>query len=110
LQSWQCIFSARIVKEKHGQSAVLHVPSVAKVELYGAQDGKINIKFLHKKFMRLGILFDEIIGQINMQNSVELIGVLVTSTDDLHEWALQSARRHGVRSSNRRYGAFGQLS
>ncbi len=76
---------------------MLHVPSVAKIELYGAQDEKINIEFSHKKFTQLGIPFDEIIGQINTQNSVELIGVLVTSTDNPRAGILKSVRRHGVR-------------
>ncbi|MES2537537.1 MAG: efflux RND transporter permease subunit [Pseudomonadota bacterium] len=62
---------------------LLGVPSVAKVELYGVQDEKINIEFSHKKFAQLGISFDAIVSQINTQNSVEPTGVLVTPTDNL---------------------------
>ena len=62
---------------------LLHVPSVAKVELFGVQDEKINIEFSHKKFAQLGIPFDAIVGQLDTQNSVESSGVLVTSTDNL---------------------------
>jgi multidrug efflux pump len=62
---------------------LLHVPSVAKVELFGVQDEKINIEFSHKKFAQLGIPFEAVVGQINAQNAVESSGVLVTPTDNL---------------------------
>ncbi len=62
---------------------LLRVPSVAKVELYGVQDEKINIEFSHKKFAQLGIPFDAIVGQLNAQNTVESTGVLVTPSDNL---------------------------
>ena len=62
---------------------LLKVPSVAKVELYGVQDEKINIEFSHKKFAQLGIPFDAIVAQLNAQNAVESTGVLVTPTDNL---------------------------
>jgi multidrug efflux pump subunit AcrB len=55
---------------------LLQVPSVAKVELYGVQEEKINIEFSHKKFAQLGIPFDSIIGQLNAQNVVESSGSL----------------------------------
>ncbi|RJG06028.1 efflux RND transporter permease subunit [Noviherbaspirillum cavernae] len=61
----------------------LRVPSVAKVELLGVQDEKINIEFSHKKFAQLGIPIETIIAQINAQNIVEATGVLVTATDNL---------------------------
>lgn len=62
---------------------LLKVPSVAKVELYGVQDEKINIEFSHKKFAQLGIPFDAVVGQINAQNAVAATGVLATPTDNL---------------------------
>lgn len=74
---------------------LLQVPSVAKVELYGVQDEKINIEFSHKKFAQLGIPFDAIIGQINTQNAVEASGILITPTDNLQirvSGALQSTK------------------
>jgi multidrug efflux pump len=74
---------------------LLQVPSVAKVELYGVQDEKINIEFSHKKFAQLGIPFDAIIGQLNTQNAVEASGILVTPTDNLQvrvSGALQSTK------------------
>jgi multidrug efflux pump len=61
----------------------LQVPSVAKVELFGVQDEKINIEFSHKKFAQLGIPFESIVSQINAQNTMEASGVMVTPTDNL---------------------------
>ncbi len=62
---------------------LLNVPLVAKVELFGVQDEKVNIEFSHKKFAQLGIPFEAIVNQIATQNSVEATGVLVTPTDNL---------------------------
>ncbi|WP_136419544.1 efflux RND transporter permease subunit [Herbaspirillum sp. ST 5-3] len=62
---------------------LLKVPSVAKVEMFGVQDEKLNIEFSHKKFAQLGIPFDAIVAQLNAQNTVESTGVLVTPTDNL---------------------------
>ena len=62
---------------------LLHVKSVAKVELFGVQDERITIEFSQKKFAQLGITFDSIIAQLSAQNSVEGTGVLVTPTDNL---------------------------
>lgn len=62
---------------------MLRVPLVAKVELLGVQDEKINIVFSHKKFAQLGISLEQIINQINTQNAVESTGVLTTDTDNV---------------------------
>lgn len=62
---------------------LLAVPSVAKVELFGVQDEKLNIEISHKKFSQLGIPFDNIINQISAQNSVEATGVMTTPSDNL---------------------------
>ncbi len=62
---------------------LLRVPLVAKVELFGVQDEKLNIEFSHKKFAQLGVPFEAIVNQITTQNSVESTGVIVTPTDNL---------------------------
>jgi multidrug efflux pump len=61
----------------------LSIPKVAKVELFGVQDEKINIEFSQKKFSQLGISFESVIAQINSQNVVESSGILTTKTDNL---------------------------
>ena len=62
---------------------MLRIPLVAKVELLGVQDEKVNIIFSHKKFAQLGISLEQIIDQINTQNVVESTGVLSTDTDNI---------------------------
>jgi len=62
---------------------LLAVPSVAKVELFGAQTEKMYIEFSHKKFAQLGIPFESVVSQLNAQNALESTGVLVTPSDNL---------------------------
>lgn len=62
---------------------LLGVPSVSKVELFGAQDEKIFIEFSQKKFSQLGLPFSSIVEQLSAQNAIESQGVLVTPTDNL---------------------------
>lgn len=62
---------------------MLRVPLVAKVELLGVQDEKLNIVFSHKKFAQLGISLEDIIHQISAQNAIESTGVLTTETDNV---------------------------
>ena len=81
---------------------LLRVPSVAKVELFGVQDEKINIEFSHKKFAQLGIPFDTIIAQLNAQNAVESTGVLVTPTNNLQA-RVTGAMRSPARCSHDRW-------
>ncbi len=61
----------------------LRIPTVAKVELFGVQDEKVDIEFSQNKFAQLGISFESIINQLSAQNSVEATGVLTTSKDNL---------------------------
>ncbi|NMM27847.1 MAG: efflux RND transporter permease subunit [Glaciimonas sp.] len=74
---------------------LLKVPSVAKVELFGVQDERITIEFSQKKFSQLGIPFQDVIDQINAQNTVESTGVMVTPSANLQvrvSGALQATR------------------
>ncbi|HWV15143.1 MAG TPA: efflux RND transporter permease subunit [Cellvibrio sp.] len=62
---------------------LLRVPLVAKVEMLGLQDEKVNIVFSHKKFSQMGITLEEIAEQISLQNTVESTGVLATDSDNI---------------------------
>ncbi|PRC93306.1 efflux RND transporter permease subunit [Solimicrobium silvestre] len=62
---------------------LLRIPSISKVELFGAQDERVMIEFSQKKFAQLGITVDAVVAQLNAQNAVDSTGVLVTSTDNL---------------------------
>lgn len=61
----------------------LRIPKVAKVEMFGVQEEKINIEFSQKKFAQLGVPFETVVAQINSQNSIEGTGVLTTSASNL---------------------------
>ncbi|MBR7800283.1 efflux RND transporter permease subunit [Undibacterium fentianense] len=61
----------------------LRIPKVAKVEMFGVQEEKINIEFSQKKFSQLGVPFESIVSQINSQNQIEASGVLTTSSNNL---------------------------
>lgn len=63
---------------------LLRVPQVAKVELLGLQDEKINVVISHKKLAQMGISLPEIIKRINAQNAVTASGVLATPTDNIN--------------------------
>jgi multidrug efflux pump subunit AcrB len=62
---------------------MLHVPNVAKVDLFGVQDEKITIEFSHRKFSQLGIPVTQIIEALGQNNAVEASGVLATSADNV---------------------------
>ncbi len=63
---------------------LLRVPQVAKVELLGVQDEKINIVLSHKKMAQMGISLPEIIERVNAQNALTASGVLATETDNIN--------------------------
>lgn len=62
---------------------LLAIPTVAKVELFGVQDEKINIEFSENKLSQLGVPFEAIASQLSSQNTIEATGVLTTDNDNL---------------------------
>lgn len=58
------------------RSRFLHVPDVAKVELYGAQEEKIYIEIPQRRLAQLGVDMNQVIAQINAQNAVEGAGTV----------------------------------
>jgi multidrug efflux pump subunit AcrB len=58
------------------RSELLHLPDVAKVELFGVQAEKIFIEISQKRLAELGIDFNQVIAQLSAQNAVEAAGVL----------------------------------
>jgi multidrug efflux pump subunit AcrB len=71
-------FSAEELREfsDRVRSQLLRVPSVAKVELFGAQPEKIFIEIPGKRLAQLGLDLNQVIAQIGAQNAVEGAGVL----------------------------------
>ncbi len=78
-------FSYRELRDyvDYARQELLHVPNVAKVDLFGVQEEKIFIEFSHKKFAQLGIGFDQVVAALNAQNVIEASGTLVTRDTNL---------------------------
>ncbi|HEX6723490.1 MAG TPA: efflux RND transporter permease subunit, partial [Burkholderiaceae bacterium] len=65
------------------RSALLRVPDVAKVEVFGAHPEKLFIEISHKRLAQLGLDMNQVIAQIGAQNAVEGAGVLNAGTQNL---------------------------
>ncbi len=88
---------------------LLHVPNVAKVDLFGVQDEKIYVEISHKKLAQIGLDIPQLAAQIGAQNAVEGAGVLVLPTDNLQvrisgEFrSLDDLRQLPIRANNLTY-------
>jgi multidrug efflux pump subunit AcrB len=60
---------------------LLHVPDVAKVELFGVQDEKVFIELSQKRLSQLGLDMNAVLAQLSQQNAVEAAGVVQTPLD-----------------------------
>lgn len=57
------------------RSDMLHVPNVAKVELFGVQPEKVYVEIPQRRLAQLGIDMNQVVAQLNAQNAVEGAGV-----------------------------------
>ncbi|MDY0106734.1 MAG: efflux RND transporter permease subunit [Giesbergeria sp.] len=62
---------------------LLHVPDVAKVELFGVQDEKLYIEISQKRLSQLGLDMNAVLAQLGQQNAVESAGVVQTPLDQV---------------------------
>jgi multidrug efflux pump subunit AcrB len=78
-------FSYRELKDyvEQVRQALLRVPNVAKVDLFGVQDEKIYIEISHRRLAQLGLDINQLAQQLNAQNAVEGAGVVVLPTDNV---------------------------
>jgi multidrug efflux pump subunit AcrB len=78
-------FSYRELKDyvDWSRQQLLKVPSVAKVDVFGAQDEKIFVEIAHKRLAQLGLSVQTLAEQIGTQNAVEPAGVLTLPTDNV---------------------------
>jgi multidrug efflux pump subunit AcrB len=60
---------------------LLHVPDVAKVELFGVQDEKLFIELSQKRLAQLGLDMNAVLAQLGQQNAVESAGAVQTPLD-----------------------------
>ncbi len=63
------------------RQALLRVPDVAKVELFGAQDEKVFVEVSQKKLAQMGLDMGAVLAQLNQQNAVESAGNLQSPAD-----------------------------
>ena len=71
------------VQAERVRQALLKVPDVAKVEVFGAQAEKVFVEISQKRLAQLGLDFNQVIAQIGAQNAVEGAGVLNAGTENL---------------------------
>ncbi len=65
------------------RQALLRVPDVSKVQLFGVQPEKVFVEISQKRLAQLGLDLNQIIGQIGAQNAVEGAGVLDAGLENL---------------------------
>jgi multidrug efflux pump len=94
---------------------LLRVPSVAKVETFGAQPEKLFIEVSQKRLAQLGLDFNQVINQIGAQNAVEGAGVLNAGLENLQVRiagqfnSVDELRRLPIRGINPATGVASQL-
>ncbi len=71
------------VHAENVRQQLLHVPDVAKVQLFGVQSEKIFIEISQKRLAQLGVDMNQVLVQLGAQNAVEGAGVLDASGDNL---------------------------
>ena len=60
---------------------LLHVPDVAKVELFGVQDEKVFVEVSQKKLAQMGLDMGAVLAQLGQQNAVESAGAVQSPAD-----------------------------
>ena len=94
---------------------LLRVPSVAKVEIFGAQAEKIFIEAPGQRLAALGLDLNQVIAQIGAQNAVESAGVLNGGSQNLQLrvggqfQSVEELARLPIRAVNPATGAVSQL-
>jgi len=61
------------------RSRFLHVPDVAKVELFGVQTERVFVEISQKRLAQLGIDLNAVLAQLSAQNAVEGAGTMTTA-------------------------------
>ncbi|MCW5659462.1 MAG: efflux RND transporter permease subunit [Burkholderiaceae bacterium] len=97
------------------RSALLRVPDVAKVEMFGVQPEKLFIEISHKRLAQLGLDMNQVIAQLGAQNAVEGAGVLNAGTQNLQVRvagqfdSVDELRRFPIRAVNTATGVASNL-
>jgi multidrug efflux pump subunit AcrB len=105
------------------RSALLRVPDVAKVEIFGAQPEKLFIEISQRRLAQLGLDFGQVLAQLGAQNAVEGAGVLnagqqnlqvrvggaFDSVDELRRFPIRATNPATGQSSNLRLGDLAEI-
>ncbi|HSB24904.1 MAG TPA: efflux RND transporter permease subunit, partial [Burkholderiaceae bacterium] len=97
------------------RSALLRVPDVAKVELFGVQPEKLFVEISHKRLAQLGLDMNQVIAQLGAQNAVEGAGVLNAGSQNLQVRvagafdSVEELRRFPIRAVNPSTGVASSL-
>ena len=65
------------------RTALLRVPDVAKVELFGVQAEKLYVEVSQRRLAQLGLDLNQVVAQIGAQNAVESAGTLSAGDENL---------------------------
>ncbi len=88
------------------RSALLRVPDVAKVEIFGAQPEKLFIEISQRRLAQMGLDFGQVLAQLGAQNAVEGAGVLNAGQQNLQVRvggafdSVEELRRFPIRATN----------
>ena len=74
------------------RTQLLHVPDVAKVELFGVQPEKIYVEIAQKRAAQLGLDLNQVIAQLAAQNAVESAGLLDAGSQNFQVRVLGALR------------------
>ncbi len=66
---------------EHIRQVLLNVPSVSKVELFGAQEEKVFVEISRRRLATLGLDMNQVLDQLGQQNAVAPAGVVQTPAD-----------------------------
>jgi multidrug efflux pump subunit AcrB len=97
------------------RSRLLHVPDVAKVELFGVQAEKIFVEISQQRLAQLGLDLDAVLAQLTAQNAVEGAGVLTAAGQTLQVRiggqfnSVDELRSFPIRAVNQESGAASSL-
>jgi multidrug efflux pump subunit AcrB len=97
------------------KQALLRVPDVAKVEIFGAQPEKVFIEISQRRLAQLGLDMNQVIAQIGAQNAVEGAGVLNAGSENLQVRvagqfnSVEELRRLPIRAVNAQTGQASSL-
>jgi multidrug efflux pump subunit AcrB len=97
------------------RQALLKVPDVAKVELFGVQEEKLYVEISQQRIAQLGIDLNQVTAQLAQQNAVQGAGVMNVGTDNFQLRvggqfnSVEELKLFPIRTTNRTTGVSSSL-